>query len=672
MRKYSFFLVSGFLIVEVLFGSQITAKVEIKEKKLKQFQPIAVARLPLPENGYVYVTDKNGLKVQSIRISSGEKNQRDGIFFKTTGEDVYFVHWLSEERKSETAIFEIPEGKVIIDDYINPSARTSGFWFWVSNPVLSGRFSHTGRSQQNINSHYTSIIPGQPAKGKDILFQYVFFEKNNAPSEIMIEIQIHRRTSYYFSWGSDLIKWKALDKIRMGELPTQDGWSGLIIPVEKMGKDVEITGIGFYNAGGKVFWDYTTIGNPPLETRVIEWKKKDKKVSAFFEREIFGPFAFKNNEFYIGAFDASASTGAETFIWNADNTIGTGKYLRSVFSGKSPAKVSLFCSNRMKETDVFSETILFQQKQQPEDVKLFLKILPHRNLVKTGEKIFIPVQTGSLMSGIVPVELSTADETINFKLLPGRENAFNKNLFFTINQPGLQTIELKIGTFTIVQKKIKFLQIDELEEKNVDGPYLIDSDDTEIIAYIPDYRFSGSLADVQKLLMVGDIPDGFIETLKEQYFSGTQIIWLKYPESKGYHALMNILWLKRQIEGQNYDAVILFPSLDTLIRRTPVDEYIAALDACVWFLTKCTKKIICATPFPSAPLAKIFEPYANFTRQLCKERNILCLDLYSAYTRIDGWTEFFSAGKGIYKNFPSKDGLKLLVDEIVKMMNKTS
>ncbi|MCX7706117.1 MAG: hypothetical protein N2115_07705 [bacterium] len=671
MKKYAifFYAISVFFVNNSSAG-QITAKVEIIEKNLKQFQPIAVAELPFPEYGYVYVTDRNGLKVQSMRLVPDEKYQRNRIYFRTNNEDIYFVHWLSEERKTETAIFEIPEGKVILDDYLNPSARTSGFWFWVSRPVLNGRFSHTGRSQLNINSHYTAMVPVQKATGKDVIYQYVFLDRNNPPQEIMMEVQVQRRRSFYFSWGTDVIKWKALDKIRMGELPDKGKWAVLIIPVEKMGKDVEISGIGFYNAGGKVFWDYTTIGNPALQTKVIEWRKKDKKISAFFEKEIFGPFTFASNEFYVGTFDASASTGVDTYIWNYDNTVSTGKSINAIFDGKSQSRVSLLCLSRSKESDVFSETIIFQ-KSVPEEIRLFLKILPHRNIVYAGEEFFIPVQVGSLMSTIVPVEFSDGNGKVFLKLLPGRENAFDRNLFFSIAEPGVRIIEIKIGTFTIAQKKLKFLPVDDVDEKNIEGPYLVDSSGARIVAFIPDYRFSENIPAIviTKLLLIGDIPPGFFEMLKHQYFRDIEVVWFKYPESsRSYHAIMNTLWVKKQIENQNFDAVILFPPLDALLRRTPVDEYVSTLDTCIWFLSRHAKRIICATPFPSAPLPEIFFPYANSTKNLCKKRNVVCLDLYNVYTKIEGWTELFSVGRGVYRNFPSQQGYEILAESIVKIL----
>ncbi|MCM8828893.1 MAG: hypothetical protein NC902_06375, partial [Candidatus Omnitrophica bacterium] len=220
MKKLAVFLISYFICCSSVFSyTQIIAKVEIQEKALKQFQTIAKAELPFPSGGSVYVADINGIKLDSIRILRGEPYQRDFVYFKTNQNDEYYVVWLSEERKSDTSIFEIPEGSVIIDDYLNPSARTSGFWFWVSNPRLSGSFSHTGRSQQAINSHYTSLLPARQIKTKDIVHQYVFIDKNDPAEEIILEIQAQKRKSYYFSWGSDVIKWKGINKISMGQLP---------------------------------------------------------------------------------------------------------------------------------------------------------------------------------------------------------------------------------------------------------------------------------------------------------------------------------------------------------------------------------------------------------------------------------------------------------------------
>ena len=660
-----------FIRPAILFCIEITAKVELKEKRLKQFQPIAKAEVAFPEKGYVYVTDRTGLKVQSVRVIPKEKYKRNLVYFRTNLENTYYVRWISEEKRSETSIIEIPEGKVILDDYLNPSARTSGFWFWVTNPCLSGSFSHTGRSQQKINSHYTSIIPGQKTQVKDVLYQYVFQDPDNPAAEIMIEIQTQRRKSYYFSWGSNIINWKGISKIAMGQLPEKGRWAVLAIPVEKMGKDVEITGIGFYDAGGRVFWDYTTIGNPALETRIVEWKKKDGKINAFFEKEIYGPFSFSGNEFYAGVFDANCSTGADTCIWDIDGEKYSGKYVSAIFKRKSSAYISLLCrNNKSKEEDVFSETIIFQ-KGTPEEVKLFLRILPHKNLLNAGETFYLPVQAGSLMSDIIPVEVCAKDRKWLFKLLPGKENAHNLNLMFNVSKPESHSIEMSIGNLTVTRKILRFTEIEDLNEKNLEGPYLVDKDGARMVAIIPDYRFSNtsSETEIKKITFVGEIPGGFFEELKKQYPFKLEVDQLSYPETNNYHAISDFLWLKKEIGGRDTDTLVLFPSLDALLRRTPVDEYTAAIDACLWFLSKRAKKIICATPFPSAPLPEIFRPYAEAIVSLCKKRNVVCFNLYQVYTGIPGWESFFQSEKGVYKNLPSDPGIEILVKSFLDILN---
>ncbi|MCM8789214.1 MAG: hypothetical protein NC907_05435, partial [Candidatus Omnitrophica bacterium] len=491
MKRLVVFFISYFICCSSGFSyTQIIAKVEIQEKALKQFQAIAKAELPFPANGYVYVTDRTGTKLDCVRVVPKEQYQRNLVYFTTNHNDEYYVIWLSEEKKSDTSIFEIPEGSVILDDYLNPSARTSGFWFWVSNPRLSGSFSHTGRSHQAINSHYTSLLPAQQTKTKDILHQYVFINKNDPAEEIMLEIQAQKRKSYYFSWGSDAIKWKGLNKIAMGKLPEKGKWAPLIIPVEKIGRDVEITGIGFYNAGGRVFWDYTTIGNPALTTKVLEWKKKDSKVSAFYQKEIFGPFTFSGSTFYAGIFDGSGSTGTDTYLWNLDGRKYSGRIVFEKFDGKMPAYVSLACKNyKLKASDIFSETVIFQKKPT-EDLNLYLKILPHKNLLCSGDKFYLPVQAGSLMSGIVPVEIVTGNKKELLKLVPGKENAHNVDLFFPSLKPQEHNIELKIGDLVIVQKKLKFMLIEDIVLENLDGLHLVDKDGSRIVGFIPDYKFS--------------------------------------------------------------------------------------------------------------------------------------------------------------------------------------
>lgn len=669
MKKLAVFLISYFICCSSVFSyTQIIAKVEIQEKALKQFQTIAKAELPFPSGGSVYVADINGIKLDSIRILRGEPYQRDFVYFKTNQNDEYYVVWLSEERKSDTSIFEIPEGSVIIDDYLNPSARTSGFWFWVSNPRLSGSFSHTGRSQQAINSHYTSLLPARQIKTKDIVHQYVFIDKNDPAEEIILEIQAQKRKSYYFSWGSDVIKWKGINKISMGQLPEKGRWALLIIPVEKMGKDIEITGIGFYNAGGRVFWDYTTIGNPILTTKVLEWKKKDSKVSAFYQKEIFGPFSFSGGTFYAGIFDGSGSTGTDTYLWDLDGRKYSGRTVFEKFDGKAPAYVSLACKNyKLKASDVFSETVIFQKKTA-EDLNLYLKILPHKNLLCSGDKFYLPVQAGSLMSGIVPVEIVTGNKNELFKLVPGKENARNVDLFFSSTEPSEHKIELKIGDISIVKKMLKFMLIENISLENLDGVHLVDDQGARIVGLIPDYKFSDEFKKdkTEQLTIIGDFPSGF-ENMISKYFPDVRLELLRYPKTKHYHALYNMLWLKKQLGNRQFGTVILFPSLDVLLHRTPVDEYISSLDASIWFLSSRSKRIICLTPFPSAPSPDIFRPYAEATIECCKKRNIDYLDLYELYTHMPDWVQMFRIRNNVYGNFPSGDGIRILAERFYRL-----
>jgi len=656
------------------FGYQFQAKVEIVEKKLKDFQTVAKAQLPFPENGYIYVTDVNGLKVPSIAKRPTDGSERTSVYFKTNENNVYYVYYFSEERKQDTSIFEIPDGRVIIDDYINPSARTSGFWFWTSNPVLSGRFSHTGRSMQNINSHYTAIIPSLKTKSGDILFQYVFIDKTGDTNEIMLEIQSKKRKSYYFSWGSDIIKWKNINKIQMGNLPEKGKWACLVVPVDKMGKDVEITGVGFYHAGGRVWWDYTCVGNPALETKVLSWKKEGKNISAFFETEKFGPFEFSKNNFNLLFLNADASLNADSFEWVIGEKKYSGNPILEQFDEKTTSvPVKLICKNsKQKNSDTFSETIIFQ-KGKPEEVNLFLRILPHKNLINTGEQFYIPVRVGSLMSTPVPVEFSIDGRKEFLVVLPGKENSKIINLFFNPVKPEVHDISMKMADILIEQKKVVFLNVDEIGEKNLDGPYLKSEQGDRIVGIIPDYKLSNNVfteTEVRHFTVIGDVPDDFIDLLKSKLQKSVE--WLKYPEKPAYHVLLNPLWLKETMKEKNLDTVIFFPSLKSLLRRTPVDEYVASLDASIWFLSKKTANIVCVTPFPSAPDLNIFKIYADATKQLCKKRNVPCLDLYDVFMVLPDWEKLFLYREGIYKNFPSQQGIQILIEAIEKVLSKNT
>ncbi|HOK79841.1 MAG TPA: hypothetical protein PK303_03950 [bacterium] len=669
MKKFIIPIIVIACFVNCGSGYTLRARVKIQQPQLKQFQQIAKVNLPLPEKGYVYVADTTGLKVPCIRVKSSQQ-QRDSIYFKTNENDIYYVYWLSEEKKQETGIFEIPDGRVILDDFVNPSARTSGFWYWSSHPCLSGRFSHSGRSSQKINSHYTAITPGEKLKPLDIFYQYVFIDKNQPASEIMLEIQTQKRKSIYFSWGSDIIKWKNLNKIHMGELPEAGKWIQLLIPVDKIDKGVEITGIGFYHADGRVLWDYTTIGNPPLEANILQWNQGNKKINAFFDSEIFGPFAFSEKVFNLVLLNASASSGADTFEWFIEGQKYSGDRILKKFDSKDKTHVMLTSkSMALKQSDTFSETIVFQKKS-PEQLNLFLEILPHKNLINQGERFFVPVRVGSLISGIVPVELSIDGHNHLLKLFPGQENSEITNVFYSPETTEIHDIEIKLDDLVVAKKNLRFVPVDHLDMKHLDGPYLRDENNNNLVAFIPDYKYSDISTETQikQLTVIGDIPENFLKKLKEKLSKNIEIKWLKYPETQAYHAISNVLWLKQEIENRNMETVILFPSIESLLRRTPIDQYIVCLDAEIWFLSKKARKIICVGPFPSAPIPEMFKIYADATVDLCKKRNVTCLNLYDLYTSLPDWTELFSPSRGIYKIFPSEKGLGILIDEIIKIV----
>ncbi len=676
MKKILIFLIFQYFFVAFAFSYQFKVNLEIQDKNLKQFQPIARAELPFPKGGYIFVTDRNGLKLQSVCFSSDKKQSRRSVYFKTNESDVYYVYYLSEERKQDTSLVnEIQDGRVLIDDYLNPGARTSGFWFWTAKPCLSGKFSHTGRSMQKVNFHYTAIVPGEKTKPSDILYQYVFIERNQVPQEIMIEIQTQKRKSYYFSWGSDVIKWKGLSKIFMGQLPENGKWARLIIPIEKMGKNIEITGIGFYNAGGKVYWDYTTVGNPILNTKIIKWKKQKKKTAAFFDYEIFGPFMFAGNSFSVVNLDASASTGADAYLWLVEGKKYKGNQVIRQIEKKQSIYAELTCLNaKNKQSDTFSETIVLPEKTA-EEVNLITKIMPHRNVINAGQSVFIPVQIISLMSGIIPVGVSTDNETHLVRLLPGKDNSVIINLFLkSSGNKSVHRIETKIGDTTIDLKGVVLSSIDDTETKILQGPYIKNEKGDNVIVFIPDYRFSVSKNNPErrKIVFIGDIPYDFVRII-EKKLPDENLKWLKYPETQDtYHALSNLFWIKKITENIDADTIVIFPSMLDLLRRTPIDEWTTCLDGIIYCLSKKSRNVICATPFPSAPIPEMFKFYADATVELCKKRNVVCLDLYSAYTGIPGWENFFSKNKGIYRNFPSENGIQIFVDTFLEILGSSS
>lgn len=57
--------------------------------------------------------------------------------------------------------------------------------------------------------------------------------------------------------------------------------------------------------------------------------------------------------------------------------------------------------------------------------------MPHRNVVNTGQIVFIPVQISSLMYSVVPVDILTDNQIQHVKILPGKDNSVMMDLFLS-------------------------------------------------------------------------------------------------------------------------------------------------------------------------------------------------------------------------------------------------
>jgi len=678
--KFSFFL---FLLSRCLFGWgnnhwKYCITVEVQDTYLKEFVNIAYVKFPI--KGKIEETEKD-IKIldeeEKPVLFTGKINRQKKeceIFFQTTNSGLYKIYYGNKTSQKENKKLSFKKtGTLLIDDFVSPNDKTSGLWIWRENPVISGKFSHTEPEGSLFHSiSFSKSFKFGPAEK---LIQYLFLDSKKSPEEIMIGIQ-SRRKKVFFSWGKDIIKWKNLKKTEMGELPAKGKWERIEIPLSQIGQR-ELTGISFYHSEGKVFWDRTSTGEIPLKAIIKKFEILSKSPVAYFTYAPPYPFKFKGQKLYFLKLNSSASCDANSCEWEIEGKVYKGKFVEISIPAKKMTKILLKVQNKEGEEDKFKKEIFFPENSC-EELKFAFKLLPYKNFVYEGEEINISFQVTNLSNEVLKLDMYFNSEERKFQLLPGKTNS--KLIYFKIPvefRKDEKTAKLYLGKKLLSEKKI-CLTPDSIDFLKDDGPYLKNRNGNYLIFLIPEYGFEEKKSlqikkDTIHIAIIGDFPYKFTKKLeKSLHGKNMKSEFTKYtlPSQHSYNILSDFSWLYNNRIEKKYDIFLFFPSLSTLWRRPPEEDWKRSIDGMTYLLLNCSKKVILISPFPSAPEPELFKIYTTVSKKLSEKRNIPFINLYKLYLSIPSWEKFFKIRKKIYQNLPNDKGTDLLVKLIIEKIEK--
>ena len=163
---------------------------------------------------------------------------------------------------------------VWFDDELPAGAKPEGNTPWEfvespDHPVFSGKNSTT-RTGEGITQHFFTGATDGPTIGEgDVLYTYVFLDKENPPETIQLQFNDgswdHRAT-----WGADKCFGAGRDyegNRRQGDLPELGKWVRLEVAAADVGlkPGAKLNGWAFTQFSGTVHWDQAgTIGAPQL------------------------------------------------------------------------------------------------------------------------------------------------------------------------------------------------------------------------------------------------------------------------------------------------------------------------------------------------------------------------------------------------------------------------
>lgn len=210
------------------------------------------------------IAEKARLNSESAAANQEVKNILDNVEYT----DPFTGSEFPKYEKLDNVWFddELPEGA-------SPQGNTP--WEFVEapdHPVFSGKNSttRTGKPEDGITQHFFTGAKDGPTIGEgDILFTYVYLDKDNPPESIQLQFNDgnweHRAT-----WGADKCFLAGRDfegNRQKGALPETGKWVRLEVTAAEVGlkPGAKLNGWAFTQFGGTVNWDKAgTVGAPQL------------------------------------------------------------------------------------------------------------------------------------------------------------------------------------------------------------------------------------------------------------------------------------------------------------------------------------------------------------------------------------------------------------------------
>ncbi|HOK56268.1 MAG TPA: hypothetical protein PLF90_02915 [bacterium] len=645
---YLFFLILQFFVFSEY---RYLLNLSCENKKLLETFKIASFNFISGKEKYddIKIIDENGKECEISGVNFLKDEME--IFFKPTDSINYkvFIGYSEKNRLYK----EFKKGNILIDDYIFPDSIKSGVWLWTEKS-LSGIYSHTGTA--GFSFHRVSFPKQFSIGSDDKIISYLFIEEENAPEEIIIEVISRYRRHYYFSFGKDVINMKGMNKEKIGELPEIGKWTKIEIPLLKI-REKNIEGIGFYNDKGRVYWDMTSINEIPVKMKIRKVENLKSPNTPYFNYEIEGPFTIDNKKITILKLDTSCFL-SDKYLWEIDGKVYTGEKIVVKLEGE---KKEINIKLKTEKNKISGEFIHKISLGDGKEIKTIFNILPFENFIYEDEKLYIPIRVENISDIPLVLTLASQNNKNEFYFLPGKENGKTMTLFLNPEN------EIKIGIYFYDAKLAeKTINVVDLNEKDffVDGVFL-KKNNSYLIFKIPEYTNIKKTTGFSKIIFIGDFPDELIQFFKEK---GIEV--LNISEVKYVNYLFNEFKFIQEIQDKiNSDSfVVLFPFINSLLRRHRINEWEKVYDAILYLLSQKNSNIIVVSPFPSYPYLEVLQPYREKIKKISEKRNFYFLDLYKIFSEIENGERFFKMNEYVYKNLPDKEGFEIIINEIKKII----
>lgn len=636
----------------------------VEESEYRSFQQVAkVSFFPKgnikPDGSDIRVLDNTGRVVPCL-IQQGSTPGEIVVFFQAASGKNFTLYYGNPDAGQPEKTLTFKPGRIVLQDYLHPEARTTGSWSWVRYPCLSGQLAHT-EMEQTHTFHGTTFVSPVPVQATDTLVQFVFLDEKNPPEQIMLELRSGRnRLSFY--WGEQKISWRGLSAQKMGDLPATGSWQKLVVALAEFARYRELTGLTFYHDKGRVIWDTSSINEIPVPATITDWQELNRPVSPYFVEEILGPFKFASESFFILSLNSFSGTKDCQWIICGKKYSGASIRLRVPAEKKIPVILSV--TDDAGQAVSYNREILLPS-EKPEEIKLEIKNVPHPCFGYPGETLLLSHQLSSLTSLPLPLKIIFDGQQQQITLLPRLENAVMLHHTFALpEEKKTTTINVKLEDLNLLVSAYLFLPLPEVSNISCAGPFLFSPENEEVIVIVPQQQFPpAKLGGKEEITLgfVGDVPENLAELvvneLKQKNMKA-QLVQLASAEKQSYHQLSLFANLTR--EKPSCNVVVFFPDLKSLLRKIPPRLWLPAVDATVSYLkTGCDLVLVCS-PFPSPPVARQLSVYNAKLRNLIQQRNLPFLDLFDLITSLPDWEKIFLRGEGIFTNLPGQEGLKLI------------